>query len=471
MLSRPVALLVALMLVFHASLAVAGPAGTLDRLVADLDARLSEGLGGLDLSEQDLGLQVRTLGGAPDRLGEVVGQLLLARLKARAPRSIALAPRGLDEAGRQAWTGARGLELLLEVDVTLGNGHLHLTGILRRCDRHLWRDVLTPRRGALNHLHASTRIDAEVRAYQGTLSRGGLRLSAETFPVHMGGKVLALASRDLDGDGRAELLVLQRHTLQVFSLLSRQKGMKQVTMIHLGGEAAAIRPRRAMGTLLVVDRDGDRKPEVLLRSSEMAQAEELILTDGKLVSRSHLDGYPLALSGDDLLTCPASSGQDLFSGAGAMVHRAGHEAPIPAAGLPSAFYALRQARGSTAQGLGPIYQGVVDSAGVLALTQAGAPADKVASLKGVGMALHLVDINDDGAMEVITTGGDGPGGKDLLRIHRLKEGKLSAPLWSSGGLPGEVTALGHGDLDGDGKLELVVALGLRSDAVQLMVLR
>lgn len=465
------ALLILLILLCSPGTASAGPAGTLDRLVADLDVRLGEALGERDLSELDMGLAVRALGGTPDRLGEVVSQLLLARLRARAPRSVSLAARDLDKAAQQAWTDTQGLELLLEVDVTLGTGHLHLVGVLRECDRHLWRDILTPRRGALNHLHASTRMDAEVRAYQGALSSGSLRLSAETSPVPMDGAILALSSGDLDGDGRAELLVLQPRALLVLKYKGPRRGFTLAYQVPLSGAPAPTRPRRAMGTLLALDRDGDRKPEVLLRSSEMAQGEELALTDGALASRGHLEGYPLAVTDGALLTCPARPGQDLLDGAVA-VWRTRDKEPAPVTGLPTSFYTLKQARATSAQGPTPVFQAVVDGSGTLRLKDmAATPAAAELSLKGVGVALHLVDLTDDGSLEVITTGGGDPGVEDLLRIHRIKQGKLTGPLWSSAGLPGAITALSHGDLDGDGKLELVAALAIRAGVAQLMVLR
>ena len=231
MLSRAAASLLTLLLVCAPAPSAAKPAGTLDRLADDLDARLGAALGDRALGELDLGLAVRPLGGTPDRLGQVIGRLMLERIRARKPRSLTLAPGGLDEAGRRAWTTARGLELILEVDVMLGTGHLHLVGMLRECDRHLWRDLITPQRGALNHLHASVRMDAEVRAYQGAVSSGSLRLSAETFPVQVGGGILALASADLDGDGRAELLALQSRTLLVLRYLVRLAMLSDVQSI------------------------------------------------------------------------------------------------------------------------------------------------------------------------------------------------------------------------------------------------
>jgi len=471
MLSRAAASLLTLLLVCAPAPSAAKPAGTLDRLADDLDARLGAALGDRALGELDLGLAVRPLGGTPDRLGQVIGRLMLERIRARKPRSLTLAPGGLDEAGRRAWTTARGLELILEVDVMLGTGHLHLVGMLRECDRHLWRDLITPQRGALNHLHASVRMDAEVRAYQGAVSSGSLRLSAETFPVQVGGGILALASADLDGDGRAELLALQSRTLLVLRYLGPRKGLSVALQHPLGGQPATIRPRRPMGTLLALDRDGDRKPELLLRSSEQARGEILSMESGGLSSRGELDGYPLAGDAGSLLTCAARPGQDQLDGAAARILPADGAAPAPATGLPAAFYALRQAPAPVQKKDEPgAIRALVDSEGVLTL-QDPRRGKALGKLRGVGAALHLVDLNDDGALELITSGGGGPGEDDLLRIHKVAGGKLSGLLWSSAGLPGAVTALAHGDLDGDGKLELVAALLNRAGAARLMVLR
>ena len=360
--SRPVICALCLLLGSLPGSAPGAPAGTLDRLVEEFEANLGIALAGKTAADLDLGIALRTLGAVPPRLGRVVEELLLPRLKARGLRSVVQVPGALEEDARRRWAGDHGLELLLELDVMMRTGHLHIVGGLRACDRDLWRDTLHPRPGLLNHLHASARVDAEVRAYQGALASHKLRLSLAEYPL-AGGGALALGAGDLDGDGRSELLVLQAREVRVMRYLGRDKGLKLIKRAALEGSTAAVRPRRAMGTLLATDLDGDQKAEVLLRSSEMAQGAELRLVDKNLIQRRALDGFPLAAGPDgDLLFAPALTGRDLLDGRAAVLLKAEQSAPAPA-GLPPTFYSYRQATVPQQKGTPLLFCGVVDSAG------------------------------------------------------------------------------------------------------------
>ena len=450
--------------------AAGGASGTLDRLVADLDAKLGSALDGRDAGQLDFGLAMRGLGATPPRLVQVVAELLLPRLRARGLRSVARVPEGMEAGPRRAWAAGRGMELLLELDVMMGGGYLHLVGGLRSCERNLWRDTLHPRPGLLNHLHASARVDAEVRAYLGVLAADRLRLSLAEHK-QSGSAALALGAGDLDGDGRVELVALLPREVRVLRYLGRRKGFKLLARAPLQGDPASRRPRRAMGALVVTDLDGDRKAEVLVRSSEMARGAELRLVDRALSRQREFDGYPLAATSGDALLCPAAPGKDLLAGGGAgRLDSQQVRTPVP--GLPAEFYTYREASVPRKDGSPVGYSAVVDSAGRLVLSRVdkGAHA-RLTTLRRVGAAFHLADLTDDGTLEVIVSGAGSPEQEDRLMIHRLEGPKLSGAVWSSAGLRGVVTALAHGALDGDGKLDLVAAVSGRRGGARLVVLQ
>jgi hypothetical protein len=100
------------------------------------------------------------------------------------------------------------------------------------------------------------------------------------------------------------------------------------------------------------------------------------------------------------------------------------------------------------------------------------------------VAVDLCDLDDDGKLEVITTGSDGPDGEDQISVQRLAqsgEGRSGVTKGASGGAPqlrslwrspslgGQVTALTHGDLDGNGKLKLVAAIRQRGQLLLMVI--
>jgi hypothetical protein len=248
----------------------------------------------------------------------------------------------------------------------------------------------------------------------------------------------------------------------------------------LGAPTAALRPRRALGSLVVVDLDRDGRAEILARSSELERGAELALAaDGKtLAVRRELTSYPLAAvraskTQLDQIGGALVAGQDLFASS-ALLYAPGPPPPWHKQ-LPAAFYALRAAsvpgRGGPRR-----FVGVVDAGGQIQIF--GADGDgPLASGQRVGVAFDLVDLDDNGALELIASGPDGGDVEDQLAVYRLTglgkpspEGAVLRPLWRSSSLGGQVLDVTHGDFDGNGKLEVVAAVRQRGGAVTLLVL-
>lgn len=465
------------LLVSLAGSARGGPAGTLDTLAGDLDEKLTLALGPRPgLKRSDLALALRGGDGVSARLVSTVKALLLGRLAERGLRSVSelAASAGGGSAGLERRARAAGVELLLELELTIVEGHLHLRGLLRKTDRQLWRDLSQPLRGAASHLHASTRVDAEVRSYQGSgLASGSARFAQHSFTLGRG-EVLALGAGDVDGDGRTELVVLRPAEVEV---LRRGSSSFQTILRHrLGAPAAAIRSRRPIGALVVADLDRDGKAEILARTSELERGVELgIARDGKALQlRRELSTYPLAAGpgskGIEVVSALAQPGLDLFSASSVSVTPGA--APDWLRSLPASFYTLR--RGNIASSRGPRrFIGVVDASGGLSLYGPDA-GSTIASGPRAGIAFDLCDLDDDGALEVIASGLDGPDVEDGLAVTRLTVGASGAalkPLWRSPSLGGQVVAITHGDLDGNGKLEVVAAVRGKGGLVTLVVLQ
>lgn len=456
----------------------AAPAGTLDQLTEELDSRLSRALEGHDPKRLDVALSLRAGTGASDRLAQAVAGLVRGRLGARGLRRVQDLPRpkgktspaeSLEERARRG-----GYHFLLDLEVLLVEGHLHLQGDLVGTERRLWRDLAQPGRRSLSHLHASVRVDAEVRAYQGSLATSALRFSQHAVPLGPG-QVLALGGGDIDGDGRAELVVLRPRSVEVLRHRGPGWSFVPLTRFKLTAPSASLRSRREMGSLVVADLDNDRRAEILCRSSEVERAAELGWSGKGLVSRRELDGFPLdfarGTTGPQLTLVSAQAGQDLFSASSL----AAPPGPPPewTKLVPSLFYSLK---GVTLAGAaGPRrYLGLVDGSGQLELLRLDASPIVVTGPR-VGTALDLADLDDDGSLEVSVAGPEGPEVDDQISVFRVENAGTGAetlrPLWRGPSLGGQVVDLAHGDFDGEGRLELIAAVVQRDGTVALVVLQ
>lgn len=471
-------------------------AGTLDRMAAEIQRELRAALRGRnDLDRTDIGIAAAASAGATVQLLGVVRRLLIARLTALGLRRVRdLGAAGVTSALRRRARTA-GLELLLRFDLTVSEGYLHLRGELTDVSSSLWRDLVQPQPGTLSHLHASTRVDAEVRAYLG--KDGGARrsLALRRFRCKKTAPLLALAAGDLDRDGRQELLMLRPRRIEAASFRGKAAGFSARWSIALPGDPAAVRSRRPVGVLLTRDTDGDGQPELLARSSELADGAVLSPgKGGKLRPTKTLRGFPLvSVPNGSLLVGELQRGMDRFSvnalrrppdttgrssptntpaskptagsapGARpettppAKQPSAGSDTAAPlTAPLPQLFYALRTATIATPGGPRS-FAAVVDTSGALTLLS-GDLSKRLATLDAAGVAFDLLDIDDDGRIDLAASTAASIDGEDrLLLLHATAGGKLQR-FWRSPKLGGRVTAVTHGDFDGDGRQEVVAAV-------------
>ena len=131
----------------------AGAAGTLDRLIGQLDQQIDLGRAEAELRRGDLAVVVRRGAGVSGDLRRVLERLVIGRMVERGVRScVALPPAtGHTRALRQA--REQGFEWLIALTASATHGELELAGELRRSDALIWRDLLQPRRGAVSYTH------------------------------------------------------------------------------------------------------------------------------------------------------------------------------------------------------------------------------------------------------------------------------------------------------------------------------
>jgi hypothetical protein len=472
---------------------VARAGSTLGRVAGVVFAQLDEALAAA--APGDLGVYVR-LGAAARGLGPGRGEKLAAALlelaKARyrsAPgvRSLDLAT-GAEVPEPETVGAARGVDLALFLDVDVAEGFLVLAGDLVVTDDTPWAGAAA---GAAPHvspvaakIFARERLDAELRFLLGAVptKRGG-KLRVDVYPQE-GRDVLALAVGDLDGDGHSELVVLERERIRVLRWLlpgdAPAKAADPDAPLAFGAVAAASfaalphggeRSRDAVGTLLLAELDGAaRPPAILARTSDLAGTQAFRFAGGALVAGERWAGWPIAVYPDGgrtiWLGAELGTGSAVF-GPGLPVEAVaadGTRTRLDSVDAGAAFVARVRRDVHGADGARPVVA-TVDEMGRLAV----ADGDAVARWAGpVGFALDVGDLDDDGKPEVAVAGGATPGDPDELLLLDVNRGAIKE-RWRSGAVDGEVRAVTIGDVDHDGRIDVVAALRTPDGGFGLLV--
>ncbi len=385
--------------------------------------------------------------GGPVALTRAVATVAAAKLAA-----VKLAPMVVEVgADAEARAVAQGARTMVRVSVSVEGQKVVARGDTYSVWANFWSGRAASRSPKAGLIVAALEADTE------TLTLAGAALPAVVTPSTLEvkasvlakfvGTAAAISAGDLDGDGRAELVVMVNEEVMVFSAEGRLMGRYDLALAPL----AAMPTRDAFGAVAVVAGPA----RVVAWSAKRARAEVLSWSGGSLRATGFADAVPV-----DGIAVKPEPGFNHFL---AEVLWAGRVVTLSAAPQTTvtrgALTLWVMADGSAALARG---------SGALA-----------ARVTGVGAGSTLADLDGDGVFEVVLSG-NRTSGEDDVRVLSVtsvdavaaRAGTLAeaTAAWQSPLARGRALAATAVDLDGVKGDEVILATALSDGTGELVVL-
>jgi len=414
------------------------PPSSLERLGEEIRAQL--------LKTQPEAPVAMVFDGAPPVLARSVATVTASKLA-----NAKLAPIVLESGAElEARASERGARTLLRVTVSVENQKLVARGDAYSVWVNFWSGRSASRSPKAGLIVASLDADSEALTLAGaalptTATPSTLEVKASVLAKFVGAPA-AIASGDLDGDGRAEVLVVVNEEVLVFSADGRSLARYDLA----AAPPAAVPTRDAFAAMAVLS--GSR---VVVWSGKRARAEVLTWSSGGLRASGFADSVTI-----DGLGVKLEPGFNSFSPE--VVWSGGRTVSLGVGPQVAA------SRGALTL--------LVMPDGSAALVRGAAPTAK---LTGVGAGSTLADLDGDGVIEAVLSGNH-TAGEDEVRVLSTtaldavaaRGGTLSeaAAAWQSSLARGRALAASAADLDGVKGDEVILATSLPDGTGELLVL-
>jgi hypothetical protein len=388
--------------------------GLVDRIVEQLRPAIDPA--------RDLDVGVAVLGSVP-RLNDDLEGLLCGRLGALGVRSTGHAEPDLSRAAADGW------ERIVRLEVRVAPGHVQLEGSVTALEGGLWGGA--PEQRA--HLYATASIDGELRAYL-SRSGGAVPPRAVSGGLPIGDlELLALGVGPLRDPKKREAPAVVAVTAdELVTWEWDGGGLKERERLRFEGRPPALRPRAQVASLRIAG------GAVIAHASGFAEGVKRAAGRSEPARGYAFPGFEGA--------CELEPGVDWFT-----AQSCGAEA----SGLPERFWSAAIYRGG-----GRVVRAAVDPLGVAWVKGAGPTGDPPLKVSGVGAQIALAALERGEVL--VTTEAVVPGEPDAVVLRALKPGLPVIERIDR--LPGGVVALAAGDIDGDGRGEIVVAVRDRAHA-------
>jgi len=369
-----------------------------------------------------------------DELAEQVATLVAAALGNHARASEA--PQSLAAARVRA--GLAKTPALVYLDVRVDGGELRLTADVYAVIPNGWDRLRSPPAVPGAHVYLHVPIGAEVRSYLPPLDL----LRARVTKIHYeGGPILALACGDLDGDGGDDLVVVSARELAWGHLTADRFDVTRRALASTVGRRLPVPMREPLASAVLLP--GDTAGSLYVGWGDRIGA----VLGPDLVPHGALAGLPLA--DGTRATCvslDAARGGFVDARVGCLDGKS-----VPGvAGVPGAPPLLADTWMAFDLERGERLVAARDTSGTLHLTL----GHEVLAVNDVGAQIALVDLDQDGVPEVVTTNARG---EDAIVVSSLKKGALVPRLrWPA---PAGVDAIAVCSLGADNAPSLVAAVG------------